>query len=168
MHFLVLLLLLKIAPSFVCSSCHYLNNLKKLCLCLCSLQLPYLRWKRSAVVAALCILAVRAVIVQLAFFLHIQASLHVASFLMQRNVHGKQKLMHSHVKFLWNSNGLWCLPDLCFQKTSSFYEAIDVCNWIYDVLLSCNSTFQGNSELYGMQLLKKVSSRSFCLQFDLL
>ena len=44
-----------------------------------SLQLPYLRWKRFAVVAALCILAVRAVIVQLAFFLHIQASLPVVS-----------------------------------------------------------------------------------------
>ncbi|KAF7104304.1 hypothetical protein CFC21_105210 [Triticum aestivum] len=37
-----------------------------------SVNLPYFRWKRSAVVAALCILAVRAVIVQLAFFLHIQ------------------------------------------------------------------------------------------------
>ncbi|XP_037487207.1 probable homogentisate phytyltransferase 1, chloroplastic [Triticum dicoccoides] len=37
-----------------------------------SINLPYFRWKRSAVVAALCILAVRAVIVQLAFFLHIQ------------------------------------------------------------------------------------------------
>jgi len=30
MHFLILLLLFKIAPSFVCSSCHYLNYLKKL------------------------------------------------------------------------------------------------------------------------------------------
>ncbi|KAE8811363.1 putative homogentisate phytyltransferase 1, chloroplastic [Hordeum vulgare] len=40
-----------------------------------SIDLPYFRWKRSAVVAALCIVAVRAVIVQLAFFLHIQASL---------------------------------------------------------------------------------------------
>ncbi|CAM0943124.1 unnamed protein product [Alopecurus aequalis] len=37
-----------------------------------SIDLPYLRWKRSAIVAALCIVAVRAVIVQLAFFLHIQ------------------------------------------------------------------------------------------------
>ncbi|CAM0909011.1 unnamed protein product [Alopecurus aequalis] len=37
-----------------------------------SVNLPYFRWKRFAVVAALCILAVRAVIVQLAFFLHIQ------------------------------------------------------------------------------------------------
>ncbi|KAI4379827.1 hypothetical protein MLD38_006073 [Melastoma candidum] len=37
-----------------------------------SINLPMLRWKRSAVVAAMCILAVRAVIVQLAFFLHIQ------------------------------------------------------------------------------------------------
>ncbi|XP_062178728.1 probable homogentisate phytyltransferase 1, chloroplastic isoform X2 [Phragmites australis] len=37
-----------------------------------SIDLPFLRWKRFAVVAALCILAVRAVIVQLAFFLHIQ------------------------------------------------------------------------------------------------
>ncbi|KAJ3679227.1 hypothetical protein LUZ60_017238 [Juncus effusus] len=37
-----------------------------------SINLPFLRWKRFALVAALCILAVRAVIVQLAFFLHIQ------------------------------------------------------------------------------------------------
>lgn len=37
-----------------------------------SINLPMLRWKRFAVIAAMCILAVRAVIVQLAFFLHIQ------------------------------------------------------------------------------------------------
>ncbi|KAF3329654.1 homogentisate phytyltransferase [Carex littledalei] len=37
-----------------------------------SINMPFLRWKRFAVVAALCILAVRAVIVQLAFFLHIK------------------------------------------------------------------------------------------------
>lgn len=37
-----------------------------------SINLPLLRWKRFAVVAAMCILAVRAVIVQLAFFLHMQ------------------------------------------------------------------------------------------------
>lgn len=35
-------------------------------------QLPLLRWKRFAVVAAMCILAVRAVIVQIAFYLHVQ------------------------------------------------------------------------------------------------
>ncbi|KAL2465780.1 Homogentisate phytyltransferase 1 [Abeliophyllum distichum] len=37
-----------------------------------SINLPLLRWKRFAFVAAMCILAVRAVIVQIAFFLHIQ------------------------------------------------------------------------------------------------
>ncbi|XP_020594133.1 probable homogentisate phytyltransferase 1, chloroplastic [Phalaenopsis equestris] len=37
-----------------------------------SINLPFFRWKRFAVVAAMCILAVRAVIVQLAFFLHMQ------------------------------------------------------------------------------------------------
>lgn len=37
-----------------------------------SVDLPWLRWKRFAVVAAMCILAVRAVIVQIAFFLHMQ------------------------------------------------------------------------------------------------
>ncbi|XP_077216216.1 putative homogentisate phytyltransferase 1, chloroplastic [Tasmannia lanceolata] len=37
-----------------------------------SFDLPFLRWKRFALVAAICILAVRAVIVQLAFFLHMQ------------------------------------------------------------------------------------------------
>ncbi|GMP47426.1 hypothetical protein CsSME_00015165 [Camellia sinensis var. sinensis] len=36
------------------------------------MNLPLLRWKRFALVAAMCILAVRAVIVQIAFFLHIQ------------------------------------------------------------------------------------------------
>ncbi|MBA0874331.1 hypothetical protein Goshw_015281, partial [Gossypium schwendimanii] len=42
-----------------------------------SIMLPLLRWKRFALVAAMCILAVRAVIVQLAFYLHIQT--HVFS-----------------------------------------------------------------------------------------
>ncbi|KAF6142324.1 hypothetical protein GIB67_023349 [Kingdonia uniflora] len=37
-----------------------------------SVNLPLFRWKRFALVAAMCILAVRAVIVQLAFFLHMQ------------------------------------------------------------------------------------------------
>lgn len=38
----------------------------------CNSQVPLLRWKRFAVVAAMCIFAVRAVIVQVAFYLHIQ------------------------------------------------------------------------------------------------
>ncbi|XP_015583577.2 homogentisate phytyltransferase 1, chloroplastic [Ricinus communis] len=37
-----------------------------------SVNLPLFRWKRFAFVAAMCILAVRAVIVQLAFYLHMQ------------------------------------------------------------------------------------------------
>uniref|UniRef100_A0A2N9F094 Homogentisate phytyltransferase n=1 Tax=Fagus sylvatica TaxID=28930 RepID=A0A2N9F094_FAGSY len=37
-----------------------------------SIDLPFLRWKRHAVLAATCILIVRAVVVQLAFFLHMQ------------------------------------------------------------------------------------------------
>ncbi|XP_042060507.1 homogentisate phytyltransferase 1, chloroplastic-like isoform X2 [Salvia splendens] len=37
-----------------------------------SIDIPLLRWKRFAVVAAMCIFAVRAVIVQIAFYLHIQ------------------------------------------------------------------------------------------------
>ncbi|XP_061361734.1 homogentisate phytyltransferase 1, chloroplastic [Gastrolobium bilobum] len=37
-----------------------------------SINVPLLRWKRFAVLAAMCILAVRAVVVQLAFFLHMQ------------------------------------------------------------------------------------------------
>ncbi|KAJ9566202.1 hypothetical protein OSB04_002168 [Centaurea solstitialis] len=37
-----------------------------------SVNVPMLRWKRFALVAAMCILAVRAVIVQIAFYLHIQ------------------------------------------------------------------------------------------------
>ncbi|KAA8525549.1 hypothetical protein F0562_007398 [Nyssa sinensis] len=36
------------------------------------LMLPLLRWKRNAFLAATCILIVRAIVVQLAFFLHIQ------------------------------------------------------------------------------------------------
>ncbi|KAF5456336.1 hypothetical protein F2P56_025831 [Juglans regia] len=40
-----------------------------------SINLPLLRWKKFAVVAAMCILVVRAVIVQLAFFLHMQVYL---------------------------------------------------------------------------------------------
>ncbi|XP_010094206.2 homogentisate phytyltransferase 1, chloroplastic [Morus notabilis] len=41
-----------------------------------SINVPLLRWKRFAVVAAICILAVRAVIVQLAFFLHMQTHVY--------------------------------------------------------------------------------------------
>ncbi|XP_068333134.1 homogentisate phytyltransferase 1, chloroplastic-like [Pyrus communis] len=41
-----------------------------------SINLPPLRWKKSAVVAAMCILAVRAVIVQVAFFLHMQVHVY--------------------------------------------------------------------------------------------
>ncbi|KAL5699964.1 hypothetical protein ACHQM5_025475 [Ranunculus cassubicifolius] len=37
-----------------------------------SVDLPFLRWKRHAFLAATCILSVRALVVQLAFFLHIQ------------------------------------------------------------------------------------------------
>ncbi|CAL0307011.1 unnamed protein product [Lupinus luteus] len=37
-----------------------------------SIDVPLLRWKRFAVLAAMCILAIRAVVVQLAFFLHMQ------------------------------------------------------------------------------------------------
>ncbi|KAM7469200.1 hypothetical protein LguiA_007383 [Lonicera macranthoides] len=37
-----------------------------------SINIPLLRWKRFALVAAMCILAVRAVIVQIAFYLHMQ------------------------------------------------------------------------------------------------
>ena len=151
MHFLDLLLLFKIAPSFVCSSCHYLNYLKNLYLCLCSLQLPYLRWKRSAVVAALCILAVRAVIVQLAFFLHIQASLPVASSLMQTNLHESENFwdlqLHSHVKFLWNSNCNWYI-----------WFVVSI---IFLTVCSCKSTRPLFSE--DQQFLRG----HWCLQLDL-
>lgn len=41
-----------------------------------SINLPLLRWKRFAFVAAVCILAVRAVIVQLAFYLHMQTHVY--------------------------------------------------------------------------------------------
>ncbi|KAG0609189.1 hypothetical protein M758_8G165000 [Ceratodon purpureus] len=39
-----------------------------------SADMPFLRWKRSALAAASCILAVRAVVVQLGFYLHMQVS----------------------------------------------------------------------------------------------
>ncbi|KAH9805872.1 homogentisate phytyltransferase 1 [Citrus sinensis] len=41
-----------------------------------SIMLPLLRWKRFAVAAAMCILAVRAVVVQLAFYLHMQTHVY--------------------------------------------------------------------------------------------
>ncbi|OVA01358.1 UbiA prenyltransferase family [Macleaya cordata] len=37
-----------------------------------SIELPFLRWKRHAFLAAACILSVRALVVQLAFFVHMQ------------------------------------------------------------------------------------------------
>lgn len=41
-----------------------------------SINIPFLRWKRFALVAAMCILAVRAVIVQIAFYLHVQTFIY--------------------------------------------------------------------------------------------
>lgn len=49
-----------------------------------SINLPFLRWKRFALVAAMCILAVRAVIVQLAFFLHIQTFVYQRPAILTR------------------------------------------------------------------------------------
>ncbi|KAI4335403.1 hypothetical protein L6164_014048 [Bauhinia variegata] len=49
-----------------------------------SINLPMLRWKRFALVAAMCILAVRAVIVQLAFFIHIQAHVYKRPVILSR------------------------------------------------------------------------------------
>nr|ABB70125.1 homogentisate phytyltransferase VTE2-1 [Cuphea avigera var. pulcherrima] len=51
-----------------------------------SIDMPMLRWKRSAVVAALCILAVRAVIVQIAFFLHMQMHVYGRAAALSRPV----------------------------------------------------------------------------------
>jgi homogentisate phytyltransferase/homogentisate geranylgeranyltransferase len=41
-----------------------------------SIDLPFFRWKRSALAAASCILCMRAVVVQIAFYLHIQSSVY--------------------------------------------------------------------------------------------
>ncbi|CAI0558037.1 unnamed protein product [Linum tenue] len=49
-----------------------------------SIMLPLLRWKRFAFVAALCILAVRAVIVQICFYLHMQMHVFGRSAIFSR------------------------------------------------------------------------------------
>nr|XP_025887691.1 homogentisate phytyltransferase 1, chloroplastic isoform X5 [Solanum lycopersicum] len=49
-----------------------------------SINLPLLRWKRFAVVAAMCIFAVRAVIVQIAFYLHIQTYVYKRAAVLSR------------------------------------------------------------------------------------
>ncbi|XP_027360401.1 probable homogentisate phytyltransferase 1, chloroplastic isoform X2 [Abrus precatorius] len=51
-----------------------------------SIDLPLLRWKRFAVLAATCILAVRAVIVQLAFFLHVQTYVYKRPAIFSRSL----------------------------------------------------------------------------------
>lgn len=49
-----------------------------------SIKLPLLRWKRSALAAATCILAVRAIIVQLAFYMHMQSFVFGRAVVMSR------------------------------------------------------------------------------------
>ncbi|XP_059637370.1 homogentisate phytyltransferase 1, chloroplastic-like isoform X2 [Cornus florida] len=49
-----------------------------------SINLPLLRWKRFAFVAAMCILAVRAVIVQIAFYLHMQTYVYRRGAMLSR------------------------------------------------------------------------------------
>ncbi|CAN1303382.1 Homogentisate phytyltransferase 1, chloroplastic, partial [Linum perenne] len=51
-----------------------------------SVMLPFLRWKRFAFVAALCILAVRAVIVQICFYLHMQMHVFGRGALFSRSL----------------------------------------------------------------------------------
>lgn len=106
-------------------SCHHQHHLKYLSSSLCFLQLPYFRWKRFAVVAALCILAVRAVIVQLAFFLHIQAS--ILPELWKHNgifVENNGFAYSSFILLLTNCNIWFVLPFLVLI-TNSMYMQID-------------------------------------------
>ncbi|CAK9204282.1 unnamed protein product [Sphagnum troendelagicum] len=49
-----------------------------------SVDLPFLRWKRSAIAAASCILVVRAIVVQLGFYLHMQVSVFRRAAVMTR------------------------------------------------------------------------------------
>lgn len=51
-----------------------------------STDLPFLRWKKYPVAAAACILAVRAVLVQIGFFCHMQHSLGAAELVLTRPV----------------------------------------------------------------------------------
>ncbi|RDX60840.1 putative homogentisate phytyltransferase 1, chloroplastic, partial [Mucuna pruriens] len=51
-----------------------------------SINLPMLRWKRFAVLAAMCILVVRAIIVQLAFFLHMQTYVYKRPAMFPRSL----------------------------------------------------------------------------------
>ena len=51
-----------------------------------STDLPFLRWKQYPVAAAACILAVRAVLVQIGFFCHMQHALGAAELVLNRPV----------------------------------------------------------------------------------
>lgn len=51
-----------------------------------STDLPFLRWKKYPVAAAACILAVRAVLVQIGFFCHMQHSLGAAELILTRPI----------------------------------------------------------------------------------
>ncbi|KAH6828615.1 homogentisate phytyltransferase 1 [Perilla frutescens var. hirtella] len=51
-----------------------------------SINVPLLRWKRFAVVAAMCIFAVRAVIVQIAFYMHIQMYVYGRPAILTKSV----------------------------------------------------------------------------------
>uniref|UniRef100_A0A7N0RGK4 Uncharacterized protein n=1 Tax=Kalanchoe fedtschenkoi TaxID=63787 RepID=A0A7N0RGK4_KALFE len=64
-----------------------------------SINLPMLRWKRSALVAAMCILAVRAVIVQLAFYLHVQVPIFLSRFGIYGNTGSDKIKDRSHRLF---------------------------------------------------------------------
>ena len=51
-----------------------------------STDVPFLRWKQHPLAAAACILAVRAILVQLGFFFHMQAALGVSSLTLTRPI----------------------------------------------------------------------------------
>lgn len=112
-------------------------------------KLPMMRWKRFALVAALCILAVRAVIVQLAFFLHMQVILSI--FLLFLNSTALVKLTltvaYAFLSMLWRLS--------CYWKSKSFYNIIDS-----DVCMSEQP--QNMMDFVSFQCLKECLADTSC------
>ncbi|KAL0334395.1 UNVERIFIED_CONTAM: Homogentisate phytyltransferase 1, chloroplastic [Sesamum angustifolium] len=102
-----------------------------------SINVPLLRWKRFAVVAAMCILAVRAVIVQIAFYLHIQMYVYGRPALLTKPVIFATAFMSffSVVIALFKD-----IPDIVGTRYTVFWICILLLEMAYAVALLVGAT----------------------------
>lgn len=103
-------------------------------------QVPLLRWKRHAFLAASCILFVRAILVQLAFFAHMQVLNTVQSYAATAS---------AYLTPLWLFL-MVLLTATCSEEALGTNKVTGFCNVVHVLLRCSHSSIQGKQ--YPMQV----------------